>query len=276
VTGDYLVESKNCHDCFEAIQCEDCRYCQSILNTKSSQVVTHFGRSGELLYQCNNVGINSYHVLFCSYAYSSEIFYCYNVHYSKECFGCVNLHHAKYCILNKQYRPQEYYALLRRIIDHMRSTGEWGEFFPAWFSPFAYNETVAQEHFPCSEAQAASLGYRWHRDEVNLSHDIHPANYIAGGDEEFPSNWDSCASDTLSCLESGKKFKLIRPEIDFYRTHHLPLPRLHPDIRQFKRSTRRRPRNLKQRSCARCSRDLLTAATSPLVVCQGCYQSLTY
>ena len=39
----------------------------------------------------------------------------------------------------------------------MKSTGEWGEFFPHELSPFGYNETVAQEYFPLNEAQAKDL-----------------------------------------------------------------------------------------------------------------------
>ena len=35
----------------------------------------------------------------------------------------------------------------------MMKTGEWGEFFPSSLSPFGYNETVAQEHFPMSREE---------------------------------------------------------------------------------------------------------------------------
>lgn len=33
----------------------------------------------------------------------------------------------------------------------MKSSGEWGEFFPTWLSPFGYDETVANEYYPLSE-----------------------------------------------------------------------------------------------------------------------------
>jgi hypothetical protein len=38
----------------------------------------------------------------------------------------------------------------------MKSTGEWGEFFPLALSPFGYNETVAQDYFPITESKAIS------------------------------------------------------------------------------------------------------------------------
>jgi len=39
----------------------------------------------------------------------------------------------------------------------MRSTGEWGEFFPHELSPFGYNETVAQEYFPLTEEEVKNM-----------------------------------------------------------------------------------------------------------------------
>ena len=39
----------------------------------------------------------------------------------------------------------------------MKSTGEWGEFFPHEMSPFGYNETVAQEYFPMTEDEVRSM-----------------------------------------------------------------------------------------------------------------------
>jgi hypothetical protein len=36
----------------------------------------------------------------------------------------------------------------------MKSTGEWGEFFPLSLSLFGYNETVAQDYFPLAQEEA--------------------------------------------------------------------------------------------------------------------------
>lgn len=43
----------------------------------------------------------------------------------------------------------------------MISTREWGEFFPHEFSPFGYNETVAQEYFPMTEGEVRTKGWNW-------------------------------------------------------------------------------------------------------------------
>jgi hypothetical protein len=82
--------------------------------------------------------------------------YCIDCQYSKDCFGCVGLQRKQYCILNKQYTKEEYETLVPKIIEHMKSTREWSEFFPIEISPFTYNETVAQEYFPLTKAEVLS------------------------------------------------------------------------------------------------------------------------
>ena len=44
----------------------------------------------------------------------------------------------------------------------MRSTGEWGQYFPASLSPFAYNETVANDYFPLTKDEAHDHGFAWY------------------------------------------------------------------------------------------------------------------
>src|SRR4029079_13675795 len=82
----------------------------------------------------------------------------------KNLFGCIGLFRKSYCILNKQYSKEEYEALVPKIIEHMRKTGEWGEYFPIEISPFGYNETVAQEYYPLTEEEVTEKGYKWHRE----------------------------------------------------------------------------------------------------------------
>ena len=48
---------------------------------------------------------------------------------------------------------------------------EWGEFFPSSMSPFSYNETIAQEHFPLAREEALKRGYAW-RDEKDDVPDV--------------------------------------------------------------------------------------------------------
>jgi hypothetical protein len=58
---------------------------------------------------------------------------------------------GKNCILNTSYSTQEYSCEREKIIDHMKSTGEWGQFFPGSFAPNTYDESWSSFYFPLSE-----------------------------------------------------------------------------------------------------------------------------
>lgn len=92
---------------------------------------------------------------------SSYLKYCILSRASNYCFGCVSLHKNQYCILNKQYTRGEYGEMVLKIIEHMKKTGEYGEFFPIKISPFNYNETLAQDYFPLDKEDVIKKGWRW-------------------------------------------------------------------------------------------------------------------
>ena len=47
----------------------------------------------------------------------------------------------------------------------MRSTSEWGEYFPHELAHFGYNETVAQEYFPMTEEEVKGRRWKWYDGE---------------------------------------------------------------------------------------------------------------
>jgi hypothetical protein len=42
---------------------------------------------------------------------------------------------------------------------------------------------------------------------------------------------DEIIKQIIICAESGRPFRILKQELDFYRKHDLPLPTFHPDIR---------------------------------------------
>lgn len=56
---------------------------------------------------------------------SKNITYCDSCRNSSDLFGCIGLNHGSYAIMNRAYSQQEYEKLQSKIIDHMKSTGEW-------------------------------------------------------------------------------------------------------------------------------------------------------
>jgi len=147
--GNNLLNCKNAYHCFDLIESEDCRYVSYGEKSRDSMDIngaTHCELSYELAGspECYMVRFSSA----CWVKPAAYLTYCYLCRASQHCFGCVSLYRNKFCILNKQYTEEEYNRLMPLIIEHMKKTGEWGEFFPMSVSPFKYEETVAQNYFP--------------------------------------------------------------------------------------------------------------------------------
>jgi hypothetical protein len=176
--------------------------------------------------------------------------------------------------------------LKEKIIEHMKQTKEWGEFFPTSISPFAYNETVAQDYFPLTKNQILAKGYKWH-DRQDREYKI---DFMS---DELPKTIkevdDSILKKTILCKtqlsEENKKkyyncttaFKITKAELDFYRSIGLPLPEKCFHCRRQDRMAKRSPRKLWHRHCMKpgCQNKFETsyAPDRPeIVYCEQCYQ----
>ena len=232
-----------------------------------------------------------------------------NARYNEECgecsniLGCEGLRKKSYCILNKQYTKEEYEKLLPKIIQHMKIVPyidkkgriyEYGEFFPSELSPFAYNETIAQEYFPLTKKEALKQGYSWQdTEERNYKIDIE--------NKDIPDNINDVSGDVIgkviACGHAGtckhqctEAFKIIPEEFKFYKRMNLPLPRLCPNCRHYARINLRNPLKLWDRMCMceknshfhaekKCEVEFKTtyAPERPdMVYCEKCYQQEVY
>lgn len=276
--GNYLTRGKNLYQCFDLAKAQDCRYVYTGFNVKDFMDVCHCD-DGELAYEGMSIGFRSYGITFANGAWTTRnALYVDSVAGSNDVFGCMGLQYKQYCIMNKQYTKEEYEALVPKMIDHMRQTGEWGEYLPSSLSPFGYNETMAQEYFPLTEEQAHQKGLQWSTYEqppLKQERSL-PADQL-GFDSTSVS--DDILQTIIVCEDTGKMFKLTKREIDFYKTHRLPLPHKHPDQRHRERMALRNPRTLWQRQCANCKKDIQTtyAPDRPeIVYCEECYRKAVY
>jgi len=135
--GDTLINCKRCFLCFDLIDSIDCRYVTYGLKAKDCTDMNGASHC-ELMYE-SVASPECYNCRFCSACWvkSSNLDYCHLCRACTNCFGCVSLYRNSYCILNKQYTKEEYESLLPKIIEHMKSNGEWGEFFSDEVSPFS-------------------------------------------------------------------------------------------------------------------------------------------
>lgn len=270
--GDQLVNCKNVYSSFEISDAEDIRYCTQLgLGSRDCMDVHQFGVGAELLYECVICGQGAQRLRFCnSCITTSDILYSSQCLSSQHLFGCVGLRHKSFCILNKQYSKEEYHALEKQIISHMKATGEWGEFFPAHLSPFGYNETRAIEIFPLSKEQALAQGFSWYDDEKRAQEQ--QVSF------EIPDNIkdvdDSILKKVLICEISSKSYKLTEAELKLYRQTGVPIPRRAPDQRYADRLALKNPRHLWKRDCSKCCRSMVSSYAperQELVYCEECY-----
>ena len=281
VTGDYLYNCKNIVEGYDLKNCEDCLYGATLESFKDS-ADNNFsgltaGAQAELCYQCLTIG-SSVRLLgcHCCQQHNADLFYCDNCYSCKDCFGCVGLKRKRYCILNVQFAREEYEQLLPKIIAHMKNTGEWGRFFPASLSPFGYNETIAQEYFPLTKEQTLERGGQWKNMDANEEKYLGPTVSIP---DDISEVTDDICTKILRCEATGKPFKIIPQELDFYRQMKLPVPRKHFMQRMKERFAMRNPRQLWKRKCAKCAKGMETtyAPERPeKVLCEDCYLKEVY
>ena len=280
-SGDYLINCKDTHDSFNCEDIETGKFCyQVITGAKDVYDIYQYGLNLQQSYECSVAGNNCYHILFTHNAHinSSDLTYCWFVFSSKNCFGCVSMHHKEYCILNKQYTKEEYEELVPQIIEHMKSTGEWGEFFSLQHATFGYNKTSAQMYYPLTKEQALAKGIRWDdvEDPMPDVEKIIPADQLPDNIDDIP---DDILNWAIECEITKKPFKITSQELKFYRSQRLPIPRRNWQQRHFDRYHQRNPREFWERNCAKCNKAIRTTYSPErpeIVYCEECYLAQVY
>jgi hypothetical protein len=307
-TGDNIIGGKNCLRCFDTNGGEDLKDAIMVgfgsKNLADSRSVSHAGHGSELIYDSFGVFSGCQNVKFSIFVSSGiNVTYGYNCPTGSNLFGCVGVKNGSYCILNKRYSKEEYEKLVPKIIDHMNEMPyidtqgkvyKYGEFFPTELSPFAYNETIASEHFPLTENQALKQGYMWKKKEERNYKITMPAGDIP---QKISEVSDAILNEVLGCEHGGicedhctVAFKIIPQELQFYRRLGLPLPRLCPNCRHYERLRSRNPYQLWHRSCMcekgnhthggeKCTVEFETSYSpdrSEIIYCEKCYQSEVY
>ncbi len=259
VLGDNVENSRNCYYVFDlAGEFQNVKYANWGAKGLSDayDVGPGCGGKSELTYEGISIGVsNNRCYLGAIIWYCSDVLYSFMMNNCQNCFGCTEMNGKKYCILNKQYSKEEYEKLLPKIIEHMSDMPyidkkgriyKYGEFFPYEISPFAYNETVAQDHFPIDLKIANEKGYRWRESEPN--------EYITTLEgKSLPqtiSEIDSSILDEVICCEAtGKAFRFTNQELIFYKRLDLPLPSICPEERHRQRLELRNPMKFNKRMC---------------------------
>lgn len=275
-TGDHLVETKNCLNCFDITgPAQDLKdVFLGGWGVKDLYSCNHTGYDVEQCYEISS-SIEGYNCAFCfaswgsSYIYYSDMI----VNGSKHLFGCSNMKKSEYCIFNKQYTEAAYFEMKDRIIKHMKATEEWGKFFPMKFSPFAYNETIANDLYPMSKEEVLAQGLKWLEEEKR---DIPANNDIS---DDITDVGDNILNKTLICEKTGRPYKINESELKFYRRLNIPIPKYAPETRNEIRIEKRNPIKNWQRKCDKCGIEILSSyspSRPEIIYCEKCYLENVY
>ncbi|OGI85773.1 hypothetical protein A3A01_00560 [Candidatus Nomurabacteria bacterium RIFCSPLOWO2_01_FULL_39_17] len=302
--GDDLLEARNTHNSFNSQLTEDSKYLFYCVNNAKDCYDTSFqGFKSELVYEVAHGFGGS------NQAFGVRNYFNQNARYNEEChdclniFGCEGLRKKQYCILNKQYTKEEYEKLLPKIIKQMDDMPyvdqkgkiyKYGEFFPSDLSPFAYNETIAQEYFPLTKEEAQKRNYTWkYLEERNYQITLKTKDipdHIKGVREDIINQIIECEHNGKCMEQCTEAFKIVPEEIKFYKRMSLPLPRLCPNCRHYQRLKLRNPLKLWDRQCMcdkenhfhgkdKCKIEFKTSYSPErleIVYCEKCYQQEIY
>ena len=278
VLGDYIVNSKGAYKCFDSEDMWDCRYCYQVFMPLKNSMDIHECGDGERLYECGVMGYQAFDCAFSHHILGSinNIYYSSFCPHSKNCFGCSGARRKEYCILNKQYTKEGYEEMVARIIEYMKTTGEWGEFFPIEVSAFGYNESLVQDYYPLTKDEVKANGWNWFDglEKIDQAEGMPVAVPDSIGEVG-----DDITDQKLTCETSGKQYKIIPQEIEFYKQLNLPLPRKCFFERHKERQALRNKRVLHDRTCDKCGVDITTTyepERPEKVYCEKCYLADVY
>ncbi|MBT5016531.1 hypothetical protein HN748_00100 [Candidatus Peregrinibacteria bacterium] len=271
-TGDYLEGCKDTHESFNCEGLRDVKFATHLHQTTDAYDWDFIGYKCQLCYEMCSSCYNLRNCRFCMNIWegADNLTYTDLCIDNKDLFGCVGLRKKEYCILNKQYTKEQYEELVPKIIEHMKSTGEWGEFFPVSISPYGYNETVAQEYFPLTKEEALTRGYKWKDKDDSAAYqgpEVTLPEAVADADE-------SVCDKVLQCAESSDFYKIIPQELKFYKRFGIALPRIAPMERHGERMKLRNPRKLWDRTCGKCAASIKSSYAPERpepVYCEDCY-----
>ncbi|MDP3784632.1 MAG: hypothetical protein Q8R12_00960 [bacterium] len=291
LSGDYLQDTKDIIGSFNCRESENIKYSQDVWYSKDSWDVTEV--YSELSYEVQGcIATRSIALRSCWDVFDS--YYSDMCHGSSNLFGCFALRQKHYCILNKQYTKEKYEELKIKLINHMKKMGEWGEYYPGSITPFAYNESTAQDYFPLSKEEALAKGYLWYdRPErgYTLTKQAKDLPHMIGEvKDEILKEVIGCDSQTSDEKKKSHPicttaFQIHPMELEFYRKMNLPLPQKCFPCRRQERFALRNPRQLWHRACmcdknhnwhaeGKCQNEFETsyAPERPeIVYCEKCY-----
>lgn len=278
--GNNLTNVEQCQHCYNVLKAQNLAYSYYCEDLKDSYDATFCGWPAESIYDSLSAAVKSNNIQFSVVCWSS-----YNVAYSDNChnvhdiFGSTGLRKAQYCILNQTYDPATYERTRLKLIEHMKTTGEYGEFFPASCAPYAYNETLGNDLYPVTAEQAKANSWKWLDNQVQK---ITQQTVVVP--DQVTSVLPSIVHTTFQCVGCARPFRYVTAEINYHQQTGLALSPYCSGCRFTQLMSLRTPMMVWQRQCmctqtdhghaGRCGKEFATTYSperKEIVYCEHCY-----
>lgn len=125
--GDYIYNSKNCVECFDINNMEDCiYYINGNFNSPDKNNCDMTDASGcELCYDCFSMGYSYNCNFLVESSYCTDCDFGFALESCKNCFGCTYLKNKQYFILNKPYSKEDYLAKIEELKSNLIKNGQY-------------------------------------------------------------------------------------------------------------------------------------------------------
>ena len=295
---DVLIDNKDCFECYDVNNSEDCRYVNVWVETKDLMDCNNMYLKPERSYEVlGTIWTNNVH--FSTYIFnSSNILYSQDCYDSKNLFACVWLRSKEYCIFNKQFSKENYEIEVEKIIKNMRENWEWWEYFNPIISAFPYNDSLALEYFPIEKIleikdnkiisqEIINENWNWTVYVLESEKEISKAKLDLGWEEKIDILWktrdkeiwipeniyfleskdlkntieeenEEVFKKAIKCKKSWRPFRITPAEFKFYKKNNIPLPELHSDERYYNRLWYKPKRELHTHTCTKCDKETLS------------------
>ncbi len=271
-SGNHLSNCKDCVECFMTLKHENCVH-DVFSGPNSLGTLDSLGTIGGQWCYSSILPVYCYEAKFCfTTDHSKFVEYSAFLKNCEYCFGCCGLVGKKYHIFNKPYSEAEYFALKEKIIAHMKSTEEYGQFFPGYFAANPYEESWASFHFPLSREEQKERRFRLQENEEGKNE-----NYASVS--EIPDSSHDVSLDITQKVfwdEKAKKpFQIQKADIEFTQKLNIPLPnefyisRIQDNFRWLFFDG-----SLRKTTCGKCNAEIETNWPEKYdgrILCEKCY-----
>lgn len=250
-TGNLIHNCKDCENCYMLSYHENCANV-SFSGPQARSCLDSIGTVGSELSFMTSLPVYCYDARFCfSTSHCRFVQYSAYLQNCKNCFGCCGLVNQEYCIFNKKYSKEEYEKLVPKIIEDMKKTGEWGQFFPPHFAPNPYDESYSGFYFPLSDDE---------KGDFRKASSLEKSSMRTAELTEIPDSAKnmSMEQETWLCQQVfwddkyKRPFSIQKADVDFCKRMNTPLPRTYY-VSRMQKNLKWMPFNgeLRETCCAR-------------------------